>query len=132
MNQNASEGVRKPVLYTVVFLVVAVAGAVVFKRMNRAPVDVEPPPPDKAEAAPRPGYTPPKPIHTVSGSDGGEAVTDPAPIPQVVATIAPKATPPQPAALAAPQVQPSPETRSLVSTLASIDLNSAPLTPSSS
>lgn len=129
MSQNASEGVRKPVLYTVVFLVVAVAGAVVFKRMNRAPADS--PPPDNAEVTPKPGYTRPKPIHTVSGPGGGEAVPDPAPAPEVVPTISPAATPPQAAVAAAPRAEPSPETRSLVSALANIDLITAPLTPES-
>ena len=47
MSQNASEGVRGPVFYAVVLIVVAVAGAVVFKVMKTSPGD--PPQVDKPE-----------------------------------------------------------------------------------
>jgi hypothetical protein len=124
MNQNPPEGVRKPVLYAVCALIavaiVAVAGVKLFNRRQAAP----PAESADAEPAPQPGYSRPKPIHTVSASDAGAA----APVAPPGGQPAPRPKAPAPATgLAMPRIEPTPETRRLVSALATLDL-SAPLT----
>jgi hypothetical protein len=128
MNQNPPEGVRKPVLFAVWLLILAaIASVVAVKMFNRPPSDSQPAENADAAAEPKPGYTRPKSIHTVNASDPGEpgatasdAPTTGQPAPRPKAPVAPS-TP------AAPRLAPSPETRGLVSALASLDLK-APLT----
>lgn len=127
MNQNLPEGVRKPVLYAVwLLIVVAILGVVAFKWFNRQPASQ---PPENADAAAehKPGYSRPKPIHAVSSSDPGD--------PGATAPVAPSAgqptprpkAPVAPTTPAPPRMEPTPETRGLVSALANLDLK-APLT----
>jgi hypothetical protein len=124
MNQNNSEGVRKPVLYAVALLIVVVASAVGFKWFNRQQPASQPSDSAGATADPNPGNSRPKAIHTTSASDPAESGTAaPAPPAASQPAFRPKA-PTQPAP---PRVEPTPETRGLVSALANLDLK-APLT----
>ena len=128
MNQNNSEGVRKPVLYAVWFLILVVVGVVAFKGLvHRQPSESQSTETTEAEPAATPGHSRPKPIHNVSTSESAD--------PGATAPVAPPAgqPPPRPKATVAastlgpPRTEPTPETRSLVSALANLDLNT-PLT----
>ena len=127
MSQNNSEGIRKPVLYGVIVLVVAAVGAVVMSQKKKEPE----PAPQPAEPAAQPAYTRPKPLHTVTGTGEPEPAAAAAPnSPPVTATPAtprPPATATTVTAVRLPE--PTPETRALVSALANLDLKSIPLTP---
>src|SRR5262245_53738542 len=99
MNQNPSEGVRKPVLYAVWLLIlVAIAGVVAVRLFNR-----EKPAPPVAEntdetPASSQGSASPKPLHAASASDSGEpgatAPVTPAPVPPAPRAKAPAPVPP--------------------------------------
>ncbi len=128
MNPNNSEGVRKPVLYAVWLLIlVAVVGIVAFNRFHRQSTAAQPSETAETEPAVKAGHSRPKPIHSVSTSESGD--------PGATAAVAPSAgqPPPRPRATVAtpapglPRVEPTPETRALVSALANLDLK-APLT----
>ncbi len=130
MSQNNSEGIRKPVLYGVIVLVVAAVGGVILSPKKKEPEPAAAPAPP-TEVATQPGYTRPKPLHTVTGTGEPEpAPTPPAdslPANSASATPRPPATPPTVPAVRLPE--PTPETRALVSALANLDLKSTPLTP---
>ena len=125
MNQNSPEGVRKPVLYAVWLLIVVAIMGVAFKWFNRKQADSQPTENADAAPAPKAGYSRPKPIHAVSASGSVEpAATAPSD-----GQTEPRTKPPVPASTpAATRLQPTPETRALVSALANLDVN-APLTP---
>lgn len=133
MNQNNSEGVRKPFLYAVwLIILVAIAGVVVFKRFSRPSSETQP----SESAAADPAATPeesqpsqPKPMRTARAADSGDPgqstpIKQPAPRPKPPAA---STTSPSTALALPPGVEPSPETRRLVSALANLDLT-APLT----
>src|SRR6185503_3897329 len=122
MNQNNTEGVRKPVLYAIwAVLLVAIVAVMGVKMFNRPPPASEPS--ESAEAEPaKPAYSRPKPIHAVNKSEPGDPTAPATP----VAGPRPKAAQ-APASLMS-KVEPTPETRQLVSALANLDL-SAPMTP---
>jgi hypothetical protein len=128
MNQNSSEGVRKPVRYAVWLLIaVAIAAVVAVRIFNRRQAAPQPGESADAEPASKPGYSRPKPIHTVSTSDPGEDRTA-APSAPSGGQPAPRPKAPAPApGLGMPRTEPTPETRRLVSALATLDL-STPLT----
>ncbi|MEY2410379.1 MAG: hypothetical protein QOF48_3049 [Verrucomicrobiota bacterium] len=128
MSQNTSEGVRRPVFYAVALLIAVVVGAVVFQKMKRP--RVEPPEQTSTEPAPTTGYTRPKPIRTAGETPAVEPAPAPAPPPPPVTVAVPARTNASPVAvLPGPRVEPSAETRSLVSSIANIDLATTVLTP---
>ena len=128
MSQSQNEGVRRPVLYAAVFLVVAVAGAVAFKKMRSTPPVT--PPTEQTETTARTPATSPKPVHA-SAAPEPDTTAEPAPGAPAISASTPKTNAPRASVnvLGAPRTEPSAETRSLVSALANIDLNSTPLTP---
>ncbi len=129
MNQNPPEGVRKPVLYAVWLLIlVAIVGVVAFNNwFKRKPSASQPAENADAAAEHKPGYSRPKPIHTVNTADpAGPGATAPEVPPAGQPAPRPK-TPVAPSTPAPPRLEPSPETRGLVSALANLDLK-APLT----
>lgn len=125
MSQNNSEGIRKPVLYAVIVLAVAVVGGVILSQKKKEPEPATPEAAAPAPAEPRPGASPAVASATPAEPAPAPAVAEPANVPVT----------PQPAkAPAAPGVPlpvPSAETRALVSALANLDLKSAPLTAES-
>ena len=58
MSQNNSEGIRKPVLYGVIVLVVAAVGGVILSPKKKEPEPAAAPAPP-TEVATQPGYTRP-------------------------------------------------------------------------
>ena len=128
MNQNNPEGIRKPVLYAVwLLLLVAIMGLMAFKWFSRQQPDSQPPENADAGSEPKPGFSRPKPIHTVSASNPGDPGGT-APDAPSAGQPAPRPKPPAPPPTATlPRINPTPETRALVSALAGLDLT-APLT----
>src|SRR6185503_8345577 len=104
MNQNNTEGVRKPVLYAIwAVLLVAIVAVMGVKMFNRPPPASEPS--ESAEAEPaKPAYSRPKPIHAVNKSEPGDPTAPATP----VAGPRPKAA--QAPASLMPKVEPTPET----------------------
>jgi hypothetical protein len=129
MNQNPPEGIRKPVLYAVWLLILAVIVAVAaFNNwFTRKPSASQPTENADAAAEQKPGYTRPKPIHTVNASDAGEPGATAPDSPTTGQPAARPKAPVAPSTPSPPRPAPSPETRGLVSALASLDLK-APLT----
>ncbi|HEU0010340.1 MAG TPA: hypothetical protein VFT34_11045, partial [Verrucomicrobiae bacterium] len=113
MNQNPPEGVRKPVLYAVWLLIlVAIVGVVAFNNwFKRKPSASQPAENADAAAEHKPGYSRPKPIHTVNTADpAGPGATAPEVPPAGQPAPRPK-TPVAPSTPAPPRLEPSPETR---------------------
>jgi hypothetical protein len=125
MNQNSPEGVRKPVLYAVWLLVlIAIMAVVAVKIFNRPQAESQPPESADATPAPKAGYSRPKPIHAVSASE--PAAT--APVEPSDARLASRSRAPVAGSTpASTRLEPTAETRGLVSSLANLDV-SAPLT----